>query len=158
SSPRGAVAPGVKSFIHFLLCAASLSGPTLVLDHTGRELTWCIAVCCRYPDVPGHFRVQRRAKVGAVERVNTGLLGYPFQRLCFAWHNEYFRIQGALDGKAVGNVPILLEVCDVKVHLVANAHPFDIVRGKVRPDRSHIHVDFLTVAFNAGLPLTLRSV
>src|SRR5690606_9087252 len=136
----------------------SLSARVLSFNHAGRELNRYIAIGRRDPDVSGHFLVECRAKVGTVERIDTRLFWQPFQRLRFAWHNEYLRIAGTLDSETVWYVPILFQVCHMEIDFIADTHPFNIIRRQVRANCSHIHVNFLPFPFHPGLALAFRHV
>src|SRR5690606_31389318 len=130
----------------------SLSARVLSFNHAGRELNRYIAIGRRDPDVSGHFLVECRAKVGTVERIDTRLFWQPFQRLRFAWHNEYLRIAGTLDSETVWYVPILFQVCHMEIDFIADTHPFNIIRRQVRANCSHIHVNFLPFPFHRVWP------
>src|SRR5690348_13567229 len=61
----------------------------------------------RNPDVALHLLVQRRAEVGAVERVDADVVRYPAERARFSRGDDQLRVVVAEHRETVEDVPIL---------------------------------------------------
>ena len=60
--------------------------------------------------------------------------------------------------ESVRNIPVLFEIGHMEIDFVANLDPFDVVRDKVRANRTHVYMHRLTVAFDTRLVLGLDRV
>src|SRR6185437_11528039 len=109
-----------------------------------------VKVRCRYPNVSLHFLVQRRAEIGAVERIDTSCLRHPSHRSGLAWRKSDTRRIGTEHCEAVRDVPVLFDVGDVEVHGVAELYAFQIVRSEVTANGDHLNIDALATACDSA--------
>ena len=56
------------------------------------------------------------------------------------------------------NVPILLQVCNVEINFITHVHAFNIIRRKMRADRRHINMHFISFAHDLGFLLAHSAV
>src|SRR5690606_4238691 len=97
-------------------------------------------------------------EIGTIEGPYTYLFWFPIQGFGLSWHYEQLGVLCPNHCETVRYIKILLVVGNVEIYFVTYFYSFNIVRGKVATNHTHINMYFISVALHSCISGCRREI